>query len=54
VQIHDAQTSMRFARERHEQLASDFAAASARQSTWRRRAARRRRRLLASLQPRAT
>jgi hypothetical protein len=52
VQILDAQTSTQLARERHERLASDYAASTARQAV-RRRSIRRRRRLLAVLRPRA-
>ena len=54
MQILDAQTSTRLAHERHQQLASDFAAGTMRQSSRRRRAAGRRRQLLAALRPRAT
>ena len=49
MQILDAQTRTLLARERHEQLARDYAATAARQASRRRP----RRRLLALLRPRA-
>jgi hypothetical protein len=52
VQILDAQRSTQLARERHEQLANDYAASTARQAV-RRHSIRRRRRLIAVLRPRA-